>query len=187
MQGTLVEQSHLPQVAALKRVFELWRLDRRYIKLWEEGPPSQIFGKPLRKETHDFIFRVRSWEWEINGLAFDFPGMTASLDSFCARQFLGRRITNRLNLAVEEIVMSCLIPAARSRGIAQPGIKLTIVVAESGETASLEVDCGALVQAGLDLNEASELPDEISTTLLSQILSVQSFDEDASVIQYTVE
>ena len=156
-------------------------------EVWEEGPPSQIFGKPLRKETHDFIFRVRSWEWEIDGPAFDFPGMAASLDSFCARQFLGRRITNRLNLAVEEIVMSCLIPAVSKHGIAQPGIKLTVAVAESGETASLEVDCGALVEAGVDLNEAAELPDEISSTLLSQILSVQSFDEGASVIRYTVE
>ena len=156
-------------------------------EVWEEGPPSQIFGKPLRQETHDFIFRVRSWEWEIDGQVFDFPGMMASLDSFCARQFLGRRITNRLNLAVEEIVTSCLIPAARKLGIEKLGIRLTIEVAESGETASLEVDCGALAEAGLDLNEAAEPPDDISSMLLSQILSVQSFDEDASVIKYTVE
>ena len=155
-------------------------------EVWEEGPPSQIFGKPLRRETHDFIFRVRSWEWEIDNRSFDFPAMVASLDSFCARQFLGRRITYGLNLAVEEIVMSCLIPAAQKRGIEQLGIKLAISVAEGGETASLEVDCGALVEAGLDLNEAAELPDEISSTLLDQILSAQSFDEDASVIRYTV-
>ena len=100
---------------------------------------------------------------------------------------MGRRITNRLNLAVEEIVMSCLIPAAQKQGIAQLGIKLTVSVAENGETANLEVDCGTLVDAGLDLSEAAKFPDEISTMLLSQILSVQSFDEGASVIRYTVE
>ena len=155
-------------------------------EVWEQGPPSQIFEKPLRQETHDFIFRVRSWEWEIDRLVFDFPLMVASLESFCARQFLGRRITNQLNVAIEEILMSCLIPAAQERGITQLGIKLTVVVAEGGETASLEVDCGALVEAGLDLIEAAELPDEISSALLDQILSVQSFDEGASVIRYTV-
>lgn len=112
--------------------------------------------------------------------------MEASLDSFCARQFLGRRITNKLNLAVEEIVLSCLIPAVKRCGIAHPGIKLTIAVAENGETASLEVDCGALVEAGLDLNEAVELTDELSSMLLNQVLSLQSFDEDASIIKYTV-
>lgn len=54
-----------------------------------------------------------------------------------------------------------------------------------GRTPS-SVDCGTLVKAGLDLNEVAELPDEISTKLLSQILSVQSFDEGTSVIRYTV-
>lgn len=49
------------------------------------------------------------------------------------------------------------------------------------------LDRGALVEAGLDLSEAAELPDEISSTLLEQILSVQSFDEGASVIRYAVE
>ena len=150
-------------------------------EVWEEGPPEQIFENPVRQETHDFIFRVRSWDWVIDELDFDFPAMVSSLESFCVRQFLGRRTTYELQLAVEELTMQCLVPAAREKGMSNPRIECVISVAEGGEKARLEVDCRALVDAGVDLRGVWEYSDEISSTLLRQILSGQSVDENGFI------
>ena len=146
-------------------------------ELWESGPPEQIFEHPQRQETYEFIFRVRSWEWTIDHLDFDFPAMTSSLTSFCARQFLGRRVTNTLQLAVEELSVQCLVPMARNHEIANPEIVFTVSIPEGGEAAELKVDCSKLVATGIDLKTIWEYSDEISSALLRQILSDQSVDE----------
>ena len=146
-------------------------------ELWEAGPPEQIFDHPQRKETHDFIFRVRSWRWKIDRIDFDFPAMMSSLLTFCARQFLGRRITYALQLAIEELSMQNLLPIARKHGIADPGVEYIISVPEGGEAARLEADCSKLVEAGIDLKTMWEYSDEITLTLLSQLLSGQDVDE----------
>ena len=89
-------------------------------ELWEAGPPEQIFEHPKRQETHDFISRVRSWEWEIRTIEYDYPAMVASLQEFCARQFLGKRITAACELVIEEITSRFLIPAARKLEVDDP-------------------------------------------------------------------
>ena len=146
-------------------------------ELWESGPPEQIFEHPLRQETYDFIFRVRSWTWRIDGLEFDFPAMMSSLMTFCARQFLGRRISYGLELAIEELSVNYLVPVAREHGITDLGVVYTVTVPEGGESAQLKVDCGKLMEAGVDLKDIRETSDEISTTLLRQILSDHAIDE----------
>lgn len=144
-------------------------------ELWEAGPPEQIFEHPQRQETYDFVFRVRSWEWSINNLDYDFPGMEASLRSFCARQFLGRRISNELQLATEELTTQLLVPAARRCGIADPNISYAVSVAEGGERASLRIDASRLAEAGVDLTRLQDyVEDEIASALLRRIISHQS-------------
>ncbi len=139
-------------------------------ELWEAGPPEQIFEHPHRQETYDFIFRVRSWTWKIDALEFDYPAMEASLHTFCGRQFLGRRIANELQLAIEELTMESLIPVARRQGIANPNITYTVSVAEGGEKAHLEVDASKLSEFGVDFS-SEILQDEISSAILRKMLS----------------
>ena len=136
-----------------------------------------MFGNPRRKETYDFIFRVRSWRWEIHSLNFDFPAMVASLEAFCERQFLGRRITNELHLAVEELSVQYLVPTARRFGIPDPGIIYSVSVAEGGETASFEADCSVLAAAGVTLEDVRSSSDEISSALLRGILAEHDVDD----------
>ena len=71
-------------------------------ELWESGTPKQIFENRQRKETRDFIFRVRNWSWEIRSIDYDYPAMLSSLQAFCARQFLGHHITLACQLVLEE-------------------------------------------------------------------------------------
>ena len=108
---------------------------------WEAGPPEQIFEHPLRKETHDFIFRVRSWEWEIDSLNFDIHAAIASLLAYCRHQFMPRRGTRACAHILEEVVFEHLIPEARKRGMTDPGIHLRLSAGEGGVDMVLDVDC----------------------------------------------
>ena len=143
-------------------------------ELWESGPPEQIFERPQRQETYDFIFRVRNWQWKIEVLDYDFAAMEASLRTFCARQFLGLRIANDLQLAVEELSAQYLVPIARKHGIANPNVDFTIGISEGGEQAQLEVDCSTLFAAGVTFEMLRESADEISVAMMTRILSGQT-------------
>ena len=90
--------------------------------VWESGTPEQIFEHPQRKETHDFVFRVKGWEWCITSKYADFPAIMASLEAFCSRQFMGRRAMNTCKLLVEEVAFGQLLRLDRARELADPGI-----------------------------------------------------------------
>ncbi len=118
-------------------------------ELWEAGPPEQIFEHPLRQETHDFIFRVRSWKWDVNTLSPDFHAMEASLVVYCQRQFMGRHATNVCQLMVEETVGNQLLTIARQRNVTDPNIHVMLSAGEGGVDTILTIDCrGPLLESG---------------------------------------
>ena len=168
---TMIVVTHEMRFArdASSRVFYMDRGE-----LWEAGPPEQIFVHPQRQETYDFVFRVRTWDWRIDDVDFDFPAMEASLETFCARQFLGRHTANELLLAIEELSTQCLIPIARDHGINDPSILYTVSVAEGAEKAQLKVDCGKLSTLGIDFETMQGYADKISSALLEKLLSEES-------------
>jgi polar amino acid transport system ATP-binding protein len=119
-------------------------------ELWEAGPPEQIFEHPQRKETHDFIFRVRNWTWDIHTLTPDLHAMEASLETYCQRQFMSRRAANACQLMVEETVSNQLLTLARRRGISDPSIRVTLMAGEGGVDMVMSLDYrGALLAYGI--------------------------------------
>ncbi len=155
-------------------------------ELWESGTPKQIFENPQRKETRDFIFRVRSWNWEIHSIDYDSPAMTSSFEAFCARQFLGRHITLACQLIIDEITTNFLIPAAIEHAVSDPGIRYELSVGEGGKEAQLLVDFTALVASGLDVERISSYYDDVSELILGNIVSDYSMDKPG-IIQMTIK
>lgn len=117
-------------------------------ELWEAGPPEQIFEHPLRMETHDFIFRVRTWSWEVHSLTFDIPEMMASLEDYCKRQFMDRRAAYRCRLIVEEVVCIGLLKEAQGLGVSDPDIHLELRAGEGGVDMELHIDYHTLLEKG---------------------------------------
>ena len=109
-------------------------------ELWEAGPPEQIFKNPKRQETHDFIFRVRSWEWDINTAAPDIYDLESSFTEYCNRQFMDRRAENVCRLLIDETVNIQLLEAARNRGIRDLKAHITLTAGEKGVDTMLTVD-----------------------------------------------
>ena len=116
-------------------------------ELWEAGPPEQIFEHPQRQETHDFIFRVRNWDWDVDTLTTDFHAMEASLVAYCQRQFMGRRAANACQLIIEEAVDNQLLGYARDHGIKKPEIHVSLAAGEGGVDMILSLDCRKMLLA----------------------------------------
>ena len=108
-------------------------------EIYEEGSPEQIFEHPLREGTRNFIFRIRSWTCILSPSSRDFHGMTGSLEKFCKDQFLGRRQAMNCQLAVEELVVSFLLPAVESAG--QGTFHMTLFAGEEGAERKFMIDC----------------------------------------------
>ena len=145
--------------------------------LWESGTPKQIFENPQRRETRDFIFRVRSWTWEIHSLDYDFPAMMSSLLAFCARQFLGRHATFRCEIVIEEITSSLLIPLAEKHGITDPRIAYELSADEGADEAHLRIDFREFVAAGITNEEIDASLDELARQILRSTIAEQIADE----------
>ncbi|MBR3225460.1 MAG: amino acid ABC transporter ATP-binding protein [Atopobiaceae bacterium] len=109
-------------------------------ELWESGPPEQIFKHPQRQETHDFIFRVRSWDWDINTASPDIYGLESSLEEYCNRQFMERRQIITCRLLIEEVLNGQLLEAAHKMGIRDLKAHITLTAGEKGVDTVLTVD-----------------------------------------------
>ena len=150
-------------------------------ELWESGTPKQIFENPQRKETRDFIFRVRNWNWEIRSIDYDYPAMLSSLQAFCARQFLGHHITLACQLVLEEVTSSLLIPLAQEHGLTDPHVAYELSVGEGGEEADLIVDMPELFAAGVSVDEINSAADDVSRQILENVISRQYLDSSGAL------
>lgn len=146
-------------------------------ELWESGTPQQIFENPQRKETRDFVFRVRNWHWEIHSKDYDYAAMFSSLEEFCSRQFLGKRTSYRCRLAIEEITSSILIPLAKEHGIEDPNIVYELSAGEGREKIDLIVDVQQFIDSGIDINKSANNIDDIARKLLDNLVIRQYTDE----------
>lgn len=131
-------------------------------EIYEEGSPEQIFEHPLREGTRNFIFRIRSWTCILSPSSRDFHGMTGSLEKFCKDQFLGRRQAMNCQLAVEELVVSFLLPAVESAE--QGAFHMTLFAGEEGAERKLMIDCSGFPEGKKIFDELlKNIPAEAST------------------------
>ena len=131
-------------------------------EIYEEGSQEQIFEHPLREGTRNFIFRIRSWTCILSPSSRDFHGMTGSLEKFCKDQFLGRRQAMNCQLAVEELVVSFLLPAVESAG--QGAFHMTLFAGEEGAERKLMIDCSGFPEGKKIFDELlKSIPAEAST------------------------
>ena len=78
--------------------------------------------------------------------------MTGSLEKFCKDQFLGRRQAMNCQLAVEELVVSFLLPAVESAG--QGAFHMTLFAGEEGAERKLMIDCSGFPEGKKIFDEA---------------------------------
>lgn len=133
--------------------------------IYEDGSPEQIFEHPRRERTRNFIYRIRSWEYDISA-DLDIYAMMGSLEEFCMRQFMGKKAAADCQLAIEELVTNSLVPVLRKTP--DSCVRLFLNAGEEGREMLLEVDHRSY--AGQD-DLFSAQGDELSLAILRKVLN----------------
>lgn len=83
-------------------------------EIYEDGTPEQIFEHPRRERTRIFIRQLKVLHVEELSRDFDFPAFMTRLEEFGRKQQLSQRQIYAMQLAVEEVLMQKLLPAAET-------------------------------------------------------------------------
>ena len=141
--------------------------------IYEEGTPEEVFEHPKRERTRAFVRRIRTWEYAVKDRHFDFYAMNGDLKYFAVHQFLSRKQTYTVQLAVEELVMHHLLPAAGEK----PDIRLLLHCAEGGSEMVLEAEFPGIPAAVL--KHVCTSSENLSTQLLCSCIQELEIDDEA--------
>lgn len=103
--------------------------------IYEEGPPSQIFGAPQREKTRAFVQKIRSFRFHIDRKDFDFYHMNGQIELFAVQHTLGVEKLRALLSVSEELLLHLLLPKLRP----PIDVDLTIEYSEKSGEVSLHV------------------------------------------------
>lgn len=148
--------------------------------IYEEGPPEQIFGAPLKPRTREFIHKVRSLSCQVQSAAFDLYALFGQIENFCEKHALPKQATQTLNLLTEEL-LTLLVPPA-----GPVDINLGIAYAEKSGTLEMSVDCAGPPGNPLDNPDA---PDDLGRTLIEAYTEeiVHTRDGDRNRLQMRIK
>lgn len=78
--------------------------------VYEEGPPEEIFERPKREKTRQFIHQLKVLTLSIESREFDFIGCHAEIEAFGRKNDAPQDVVQSLLLLFEEIVTQLLLP-----------------------------------------------------------------------------
>ena len=102
--------------------------------IYEEGTPEQIFDAPTKEKTRRFINGLKVLELFVIGHESDPISMISEIEQYSRNNQLSRTVTNRIQLAVEELIFTQLIPM-----LEHPYIRISIEYSEVRDTVSIRV------------------------------------------------
>ncbi|MBO6236158.1 MAG: amino acid ABC transporter ATP-binding protein [Schwartzia sp.] len=78
--------------------------------VYEDGPPEQIFERPQREKTRQFIQRLKVLTITVELREFDFIGCHTRIEGFGQKNGVPKDVTRSLMLLFEELVTQLLLP-----------------------------------------------------------------------------
>ena len=94
--------------------------------------PEEIFENPKREKTRRFIRHLKVLEFTIDNKTFDYPGMISSIEGYCYKNMISRKLCNEIQLVLEELIQQILIPELEAP-------KINCVVEYSEENAEINM------------------------------------------------
>lgn len=73
--------------------------------IYEEGSPNEIFDNPKKERTINFINRIKEFKYDTDMNDFDLSELLDSFLEYARRNEFSKKMTYRLALLVEEIIM----------------------------------------------------------------------------------
>ncbi|MCR5346217.1 MAG: amino acid ABC transporter ATP-binding protein [Fretibacterium sp.] len=131
--------------------------------IYEDGTPEEIFDAPKKEKTRRFVRRLKVLELKIDSRDFDFLGMARDIALYCLKNQISLRVTNRIQLAAEEMTQ-----ILRQR-LSNVRINAVVAYSESDEKAELTLDYSG---PAMDVTGAEE---NLSLRVLSGISSGMTY------------
>ncbi len=78
--------------------------------VYEDGSPEQIFERPQREKTRQFIHRLKVLTLSVESRDFDFIGCHAGIEAFGQKNGVPNDVVRSLMLLFEELVTQLLLP-----------------------------------------------------------------------------
>ncbi len=78
--------------------------------VYEEGPPEEIFERPKREKTRQFIHQLKVLTLSIESREFDFIGCHAEIEAFGRKNDAPQDVVQSLMMLFEEVVTQLLLP-----------------------------------------------------------------------------
>ncbi len=132
--------------------------------VYEDGPPAQVFDAPQREKTRRFVQRLKVLELHIESRDYDFLGMAGEIAQYCGKNQLSQKLSNRVQLAFEELVQQMLLGA-----LEQPRIDVIVEHAQAEERTTLTVRYNG---PQMDVTESA---DELSLMVLRGMVTDMSY------------
>ncbi len=129
--------------------------------IYEEGPPQQIFEKPLKEKTRTFINRIRSYTCRVSSPDYDLYAMNAEIEAFCEKQILPKQTRDNLLLLVEELLQ------IYNPYLSTVALDMTIAYSEKNE--HLEVVCENRGEAENPLDSDTLFDDDLGLTIITKL------------------
>ena len=85
--------------------------------IYEEGTPDQIFNHPQKEKTSRFVRMLKVLDLRIDGSGADFVEASAEIDSYCFKNHIPVRTTNRIRSVIEELCVQMLLPVIKDETI----------------------------------------------------------------------
>ena len=101
--------------------------------IYEDGKPEQIFEQPQREKTRQFVQRLKVLEEKIIPGQVDYSALNDHMTQFCQRNGLSSRTICRLQLVLEEMLNSLLLPCLTEND------RLRVTVEYSEKNGTLEI------------------------------------------------
>lgn len=103
--------------------------------IYEEGAPEQIFERPQKERTRQFIRRLKVFEETISSHNFDFIGTTNRIDEYALKHMIPDKVAHRLQVVFEELCVQTLLKQLPS----EPEMHVSIEYAEETGAAEMRV------------------------------------------------
>ncbi len=105
--------------------------------IYEEGTPEEIFDRPSKEKTRQFIQKLKVLELSINDRNYDYLGIRSDIESFLRKNLISARMSRHMQLAFEELVQQIIVPAFE-----KPDIRCNLEYSEKNEQIAFTVDYG---------------------------------------------
>ncbi|MCR5543180.1 MAG: amino acid ABC transporter ATP-binding protein [Eubacterium sp.] len=133
--------------------------------IYESGTPKDIFLKPKKEKTRQFVFDIRNFKFRLLYGEYDIYTLLARLENFCKNQYMSQKESTQCQLAIEEVVVSNLIPAL---DYAEKGhIDIELCIGDEDHDKLINFDYSSIMDVS---NPFEENWDDLSEKIIRNIL-----------------